>query len=69
MFQKYIAFYMIKIDSSSCFLRQACITINSLLKTAFALSHRFWKVLFLFFFSLKVYFGIISDIFFGPLVF
>ena len=53
----------------SCFLRQACITINSLLKTAFALSHRFWKVLFLFFFSLKVYFGIISDIFFGPLVF
>ena len=52
----------------SCFLRQAYITVKSFLKTAFALSHRFWKVVFLFFFRLKVFFDIFSD-FFDSLVF
>ena len=40
----------------SCFLRYDCITINFPLRTAFAASHRFWIVVFLFSFVSRYFF-------------
>ena len=44
------------------------IAINFPLRTAFALSHKFWYVMFPFFVCLKIFFDFSFDFFFDPLV-